>query len=189
MKFIRKMTSIIAAGTILSVSAAASAESPASGDAAGSGVWTDIAGETSTSYDNLFDVILDEKYSDIWYKYCAAVMGEDNAEAAAAFLKGSISSDIYGQEAVDHIAETGAAAFDCWYINDAAQFTFNSDMTATVTLTDGSQSTHTYEYLGQYNIGDGEVLNWGGVEMPVAFPCDVYKSTDDAGRVHIFLLP
>ena len=60
MKFIRKMTSIIAAGTILSVSAAASAESPASGDAAGSGVWTDIAGETSTSYDNLFDVILDE---------------------------------------------------------------------------------------------------------------------------------
>lgn len=96
MKFIRKMTSIIAAGAILSVSAAASAESPASGDAAGSGVWTDIAGETSTSYDNLFDVILDEKYSDIWYKYCAAVMGEDNAEAAAAFLKGSISSDIYG---------------------------------------------------------------------------------------------
>ena len=186
MKFIRKMTSIIAAGTILSVSAAASAESPASGDAAGSGVWTDIAGETSTSYDNLFDVILDEKYSDIWYKYCAAVMGEDNAEAAAAFLKGSISSDIYGQEAVDHIAETGAAAFDCWYINDAAQFTFNSDMTATVTLTDGSQSTHTYEYLGQYNIGDGEVLNWGGVEMPVAFPCDVYKSTDDAGEFTYF---
>ena len=92
MKFIRKMTSIIAAGTILSVSAAASAESPASGDAAGSGVWTDIAGETSTSYDNLFDVILDEKYSDIWYKYCAAVMGEDNAEAAAAFLKGDRKS-------------------------------------------------------------------------------------------------
>ena len=78
MKFIRKMTSIIAAGTILSVSAAASAESPASGDAAGSGVWTDIAGETSTSYDNLFDVILDEKYSDIWYQYCAAVRSEEH---------------------------------------------------------------------------------------------------------------
>lgn len=59
-------------------------------------------------------------------------------------------------------------------------------MTATVTLTDGSQSTHTYEYLGQYNIGDGEVLNWGGVEMPVAFPCDVYKSTDDAGEFTYF---
>lgn len=140
MKLIRKMTSIMAAAAVLSVSAAASAESAG---AAGSGVWTAIAGETSTSYDNLFDVILNEKYSDIWYKYCAAVMGEDNAEAAAASLKGSISSDIYGQEAVDYIAETGAAAFDCWYINDAAQFTFNSDMTATVTLTDGSQSTHT----------------------------------------------
>ena len=71
----------MAAAAVLSVSAAASAESAG---AAGSGVWTAIAGETSTSYDNLFDVILNEKYSDICYKYCAAAMGEDNAEAAAA---------------------------------------------------------------------------------------------------------
>ena len=64
MKLIRKMTSIMAAAAVLSVSAAASAESAG---AAGFGVWTAIAGETTTSYDNLFDVILNEKYSDIWY--------------------------------------------------------------------------------------------------------------------------
>lgn len=185
MKRITTVTSIIAAGAMLSASAiSASAENAA--ETADYGVWGAIAGESSTAYDNLFDVILDEKYSDIWNKYCAAVMGEDNAESAAAALKGSISSNYYGQAALDHIAETGSASFDCWYINDAAQFTFNSDMTASVTLTDGTVSTHTYEYLGQYNIGDGETLSWGGVEMPVAFPCDVYKSTDDAGEFTYF---
>lgn len=197
MKLINTMTSILAAGAVLSAfaAAAASAESAETSETAETaetsafgttGAWSDIAGETSTSYDNLFDVILVDKYSDIWYKYCAAVAGEDNAEEAAASLKGSISSDAYGQEALDRIAETGAAAFDCWYINGAAQFTFNSDLTATVTLTDGNESTHAYEYLGQYNVGDGETLSWGGVEMPVAFPCDVYKSTDDAGEFTYF---
>ena len=57
MKLIRKMTSIMAAAAVLSVSAAASAESEG---AAGSGVWTAIAGETSTSYVTLCDVILNE---------------------------------------------------------------------------------------------------------------------------------
>ena len=168
MKLINTMTSILAAGAVLSAfAAAASAETAETSETAETaetsafgttGAWSDIAGETSTSYDNLFDVILDDKYSDIWYKYCASVAGEDNAEEAAASLNGSISSDAYGQEALDRIAETGAAAFDCWYINGAAQFTFNSDLTATVTLTDSTESTHAYEYLGQYNVGDGEGL-------------------------------
>lgn len=187
MKLINTMTSIIAAGAVLAVSTGAFAEDGSAESGFGTtGAWADIAGETSTSYDNLFDVILDDKYSDLWYKYCAAVVGEDGAEAAAQALKGSISSDRYGQEAVDYIAESGAAAFDCWYINGAKQFTFNADNTAVITLDDGSTVTHEYEYLGQYNIGDGETLNWGGVEMPVAFPCDVYKSTDEAGEFNYF---
>lgn len=191
MKLINRMTSLIAAGAVLSVFAlTASAETAESAESethfGTTGAWADIAGETSTTYDNLFDVILDEKYSDIWYKYCAAVVGEDGADEAAAGLKGSISSDRYGQEAVDYIAETGAASFDCWYINGAEQFTFNADNTATIKLTDGTESTHAYEYIGQYNVGDGETLNWGGVEMSVAFPCDVYKSTDEAGEFNYF---
>lgn len=139
MKLINTMTSIIAAGALLAVSTGAFAEDGSAESGFGTtGAWTDIAGGTSTSYANLFDVILDEKYSDLWYKYCAAVVGEDGAEAAAQALKGSISSDRYGQEAVDYIAESGAAAFDCWYINGAKQFTFNADNTAAITLDDGS---------------------------------------------------
>lgn len=187
MKLIKKMTSVLAAGVILSaVAVSASAETNEAGAETGDfGVWTDIAGENGTTYNNLFDTILDEKYNELWEKYCAAVVGEDNADSAVASLKGSISSDYYGQEAIDRIAETGVAAFDCWYINDAAQFTFKDDQ-ATIKLTDGTESTHTYEYIGQYNVGEGETLNWGGVEMSPAFPCDVYKSTDEAGEFNYF---
>ena len=104
---------------------------------------------------------------------------------AAASLKGSISSPYYGQEAIDKIAETGVPTFDCWYINGAQQFTFRDD-TATIKLTDGTESTHTYEYIGQYKVGDGETLIWGGVEMDPSFFCDVYKSTDEAGEFNYF---
>ena len=189
MKLTTKMTSVFAAGVIFSALAAsasaAASEAADAADAADFGVWTEIAGENGTTYNNLFDTILDEKYSYLWGKYCAAVLGEDNADAAVASLQGSISSDVYGQEAIDRIAETGVTAFDCWYINDAAQFTFQGDA-ATITLTDGTSSTHTYEYIGQYNVGDGETLTWNGVDMSVAFPCDVYKSTDEAGEFNYF---
>lgn len=187
MKLIKKMTSVLAAGVILSALAvSAGAETGEAAEETGDfGVWTDIAGADGTTYNNLFDTILDEKYDELWEKYCAAVVGEDNAAAAVASLKGSISSDYYGQEAVDRIAETGVVAFDCWYINGADQFTFKGDQ-ATIKLTDGTESTHTYEYIGQYNVGEGEILNWGGVEMSPAFPCDVYKSTDEAGEFNYF---
>lgn len=187
MKLIKRISSVLAAGAVLSAFAvSAGAETGESAAVSGDfGVWTDIAGENGTTYDNLFDVILDDKYNPMWEKYCAAVVGEDNAESTVASLKGSISSSYYGQEAIDHIAETGVAAFDCWYINNAAQFTFKDD-TAVIRLTDGTESTHTYEYLGQYYVGKGETLNWGGVEMDPSFPCDVYKSTDEAGEFNYF---
>lgn len=185
MKFIKKMTSVLAAGAVLSALAATAGAAEAETATEGNGVWNDIAGENGTTYNNLFDTILDEKYDSLWEKYCAAVVGEDNADEMAASLKGSISSSYYGQEAIDRIAETGVAAFDCWYINDAAQFTFKGD-TATIKLTDGTESMHTYEYIGQYTVGEGEILNWGGVEMSPAFPCDVYKSTDEAGEFNYF---
>ncbi len=187
MKFIKKMTSALAAGVILSSVAvsAGAATSEAETGSGETGIWPEIAGENGITYNNLFDTILDEKYDPLWEKYCAAVVGEDNADDAAASLKGSISSPYYGQEAIDRIAETGVPTFDCWYINGAQQFTFRDD-TAVIRLTDGTESTHTYEYIGQYKVGDGETLNWGGVEMDPSFFCDVYKSTDEAGEFNYF---
>ena len=99
MKFIKKMTSALAAGVILSSVAvsAGAATSEAETGSGETGIWPEIAGENGITYNNLFDTILDEKYDPLWEKYCAAVVGEDNADDAAASLKGSISSPYYGQ--------------------------------------------------------------------------------------------
>lgn len=51
--------------------------------------------------------------------------------------------------------------FDCWYLADVDTFTFDGD-TVTTKLTDGSEQTHTYEYLGSYQLGEGEMMTYGG---------------------------
>ena len=153
-------------------------------DEAETGVWPAIAGENGMTYANLFEVILAEDCDTLWNDYIGAVVGEDAAADAVAGLKASISSELYGEDAIAAFAD-GGMAFDCFYINGVDTFTFAGD-TATVNKTDGSSETHTYEYLGQYLIGEGEVMNYMGMEFPVAFPCDVYKSTDEAGEFNYF---
>lgn len=145
------------------------------------GIFPEIAGENGTTYANLFDVILSADYDGVWTEKCAAIVGEDGAAEAASYLKSYISRDIYGQEAVDAYTSPELVGFDCWYINGAKTFTFSGD-TATITLTDGSSQTHTYTYLGQYKVGDGETMIYNGQEIDPSFACDVYQSTDDAGE-------
>ena len=155
------------------------------GDESAGGILPAVAGE-GTTYVNLFDVILDEAYYPLWYDCCAAVVGEENAEATVSGLQGSISSPLYGEGAIEAFAE-GGMAFDCFYINDAASFTFEED-TVTIEKTDGTSETHTYEYLGQYEIGAGETMEYMGEEMSLAFPCDVYQSTEEAGEFNYIFL-
>ena len=150
------------------------------------GVWTDIAGENGTTYPNLFKVILNDDSYSYWYDYSAAVVGEKNAEDTVKTLQQFISSDIYGADAVAAYADADSFLFDCWYLNDVDTFTFKDD-TATITKTDGTSETHTYEYMGVYQIGADETMKYQGQEFCPAFDVDVYKSTDDAGDFTYFL--
>ncbi len=74
-----------------------------------------------------------------------------------------------------------------WRINGAQSLTFKDD-TVTILKTDGTQETHTYEYLGKYNIGEGETMMYQGNEISLSFPVDVYKSTDEAGEFNYFMM-
>ena len=150
------------------------------------GIFTAVAGENGITYANLFDVILADRYADYWTAKCAELVGDEAAPETAAFLRGFISCDIYGQEAVDAYTDENFG-FDCWYINGAEAFTFK-DNTVTIALTDGTEETHTYDYLGTYRVGEGEPMIWGGQEIDPSFECDVYKSTDDAGEFTYILL-
>lgn len=150
------------------------------------GILTDIAGENGTTYANLFTVILDSQYDDLWLSKAAAIVGEDAAQGNVDYLKGFISADIYGEEAVEAYKDAGYFMFDCWYLADVDTFTFDGD-TVTTKLTDGSEQTHIYEYLGSYQLGEGEMMTYGGETFDASFPVDVYKTADDAGEFTYFL--
>ena len=150
------------------------------------GVFPAIAGENGTTYVSLFDVIISDQWTPVWQDYIAAVIGEDAAPDMTARLQSSITSDLYGEAAVAAFAD-GGYAFDCDFINDAQSITFSGN-TATILKTDGTSETHTYEYLGQYNVGETETMMYQGTEISMAFPVDVYKSTDEAGEFNYFFL-
>ena len=151
------------------------------------GILTDIAGENGTTYANLFTVILDDQYDDIWIAKAVPIVGEDAARENVDYLKSFISADIYGEEAVEAYTDAGYFMFDCWYLDDVDTFTFDGD-TITTKLTDGSEQTHTYEYLGSYQLGEGEMMTYGGETFDASFPVDVYKTADDAGEFTYFLM-
>ena len=150
------------------------------------GVFPLIAGENGTTYVSLFDVIISEQWTPVWQDYVAAVVGEDAASDMTAGLQSAITSDLYGEAAVSAFAD-GGYAFDCDFINGAQSITFKDD-NVTILKTDGTSETHTYEYLGQYNVGESETMLYQGMEISMAFPVDAYKSTDEAGEFNYFFL-
>ena len=179
--------------TALAADAAASEETAPAADTtttSENGILTAIAGENGTTYENFFDVTLAEENYDLWYNCAAAVVGETAAADTVAFMQGYISSERYGEEAISYYSEHSdeSPIFDCFYINGLKLVTFNPDNTITVELEDGTSQTHTYEYLGVYSIGAGETMVYMGQEISVEFPCDVYKSTDEAGEFNYFFL-
>ena len=149
-----------------------------------------IAGENGAAYENLFSVILDEKYASLWHDYCAAVVGEEQADAFVQMLKGAISADVYGEEAAAAYAGSGSYAFDCWFIHDAALFTFYPDHSAAITLNDGSQQSWHYESLGTAVMGADETILYQGMEISMATEGELYRSTEPAGEFsYLFFLP
>ena len=165
----------------------ANEETEVATDEADYGVLTDIAGENGTSYDNLFDVILADDYEAVWYDSVEAIIGEEKAQEYTDMLRGCISADIYGDEAVEAYKDAEGCMFDCYFINGVQKLNFKDD-TITISLEDGTEETHTYEYLGKVTVGEGESMVFNGAEYNVDFEVDAYKSTDEAGEFNYFLM-
>ena len=172
---------------LMAVLLCVSAVSGAAAEAADfGGVFPALAGEDGTTYVSLFDVIISDQWTPVWQDYIAAIVGEEAAPEMTDRLQSSITSELYGEAAVAAFAD-GGYAFDCDFINGAQSITFRDD-TAVILKTDGTSETHTYEYLGQYNVGENETMMYQGMEISMAFPVDVYKSTDEAGEFNYFFL-
>ena len=69
------------------------------------------------SYDELFTVICDSKYDQVWLDKCEAIVGKDMAESCAEMLKSACTGTVYGEE-------TAFKVVDC---------TVNAEITGAVT--------------------------------------------------------
>jgi len=150
------------------------------------GVLSEVAGENGTTFESLFKVILADEYRDIWKECVANIVPEDQVDETTEMLIHYINGDKYGDEASAQLA-AGDYTFCCDYINGAEFLTF-SDNTITIKKTDGTEETHTYEYVGKVTIGAGETYKQGENEFDMSMQVDGYKSTDDAGEFTYFLM-
>ncbi|WP_296691314.1 hypothetical protein [Ruminococcus sp.] len=128
------------------------------------------------TYDELFTVICDEKYDQIWLDKCEAFVGKDMAESAAEMLKSSCTATIYGEDAVNAYTNAEDMRFDCYFINGVKQFVFNGSNISGIDDSGKKLFEHEYKFVKDFSFGgmmDGYL----------------YETTDnDAGEFKYFLM-
>lgn len=105
------------------------------------------------TYQELWPVILDEKYEQLWLDDCKELVGEDNAQAAYEKLASMVSGEIYGEEAVEAYAD-GNGVYDCHFTEGVDTLEFDGS-TSTIKGydKDGEELfSHTYHYVGMEEI-------------------------------------
>lgn len=168
-----KRTIVLLLALAMVVALCACGAETAEESAAEEGVFADVAG----TYDELFPVICDAQYDQLWLDDCAAVVGEEAAAETAKALKSACTGTLYGQEAVNAYGDgSNGVQFDCAFINGVRQFTFDGN---TVSGTDENGKevfSHEYAYVQDLAIGP----------MPAG---RLYKTEDaDAGEFTYFLM-
>lgn len=101
------------------------------------------------SYKELWPVILADEYKDVWLTDCAAIVGEDNAQAAFDKLSSMVTGEVYGEDAVTAYQD-GNFAYFCGFTEGLVTLEFDG---ATSTIkgqdADGNELfAHTYHFIG-----------------------------------------
>ena len=127
------------------------AESAVTGEnaAAAQQLLVDLTG----SYQELWPVILDDQYTQTWLDNCAALVGEENAQAAYDKLASMVTGTVYGEEAVAAYAN-GGGAYDCAFTEGLSTLEFDG-ASSTIKGYDAEGKelfSHTYHYVGMEEI-------------------------------------
>ncbi|MCR5090404.1 MAG: hypothetical protein K6C08_12950 [Oscillospiraceae bacterium] len=131
------------------------------------------------TYDELFPVITDAAYDQLWLDNCAAVVGDEMAPEVAGMLKAACNGTLYGQDAVDAYGDgSNGAMFDCLFINGVSQFVFDGSTVSGLDEDGNIVFSHEYAFLETASI-EGLLDGY------------LYKTEDaDAGEFeYLFLLP
>ena len=99
------------------------------------------------TYQELWPVVLASEYHQLWLDDSAAIVGEDNAAAAAEKISSMVTGTVTGEDAVEAYKD-GNMAYDCEFLQGVAQFTFDG---TTISGTDKNGKElfrHSYHYIG-----------------------------------------
>lgn len=105
------------------------------------------------TYQELWPVILDDQYTQIWLDDCEKLVGAENAQAAYDKLASMVTGEVYGEEAVKAYAD-GGGAYDCAFTQDVYTLEFDGDASAIKGYdADGNELfSHTYHYVGMEEV-------------------------------------
>lgn len=148
-------------------------------EAAGAAKAEQLLLDVKGTYDELFTVITDKQYDQLWLDKCTAVVGEDAAQQSAEMLKKVCAGTIYGEDAAKAYASNPQSAqFDCFFINGVSQITFDGSKISGVDKDGKTVFSHEYKYVQDLTLSG----------MMDGF---LYKTDDaDAGKfTYFFLLP
>ena len=129
------------------------------------------------TYQQFFtDGVFESKYDKIWHDYCAAVVGESNAESTVSMLKYSIGGKLYGEEAVKKFsASPETTQFFCDFTNGLKTLTINGSNISGTDENGNTLFSHTYYYVDTL-----DSLDYPG------FTFDVFATNEDAGEFRYF---
>ena len=105
------------------------------------------------TYQELWPVILDDQYTQTWLDNCAALVGDENAQAAYDKLSSMVTGTVYGEDAVKAYAN-GGGAYDCSFTEGLSKLEFDG-ANATIKGYDAEGNelfSHTYHYVGMEEI-------------------------------------
>ncbi len=132
--------------------------------------------DVTGTYDELFTVITDSQYDQIWLDKCAEIVGDDMAKTCADMLKSACTGTIYGEEAVKTYTDAESAQFDCFFIDGVHQFVFDGNHISGLDKNNNEVFSHDYSYVKDFSLAgmmDGYL----------------YETSDsDAGEFRYFLL-
>ena len=104
---------------------------------------TDLKG----TYQELWPVILADEYNQLWLDDSAAIVGDDNAEAAVEKMSSMVTGTVTGEEAVETYKD-GNMAYDCEFLQNIDQFTFDGTTISGVDEEGNDVFSHSYHYVG-----------------------------------------
>lgn len=112
-----------------------------------------LLADLTGTYQELWPVILDNNYKQLWLDNCEKLVGKENAQTAYEKLASMVSGKVYGQEAVAAYAN-GGGAYDCSFIEGLSKLEIDGTK-AVIKGYDASGKelfSHTYHYIGMEKV-------------------------------------